>query len=54
MICPDEIELAQFVARLLDDDRVRALEDHFDLCRDCRRLVYALATPLAIVPEHVA
>jgi hypothetical protein len=41
--CPDEMELARFLARSLPTSRARALEDHFDLCRDCRRLVFALA-----------
>ncbi|MBA3455714.1 MAG: hypothetical protein H0T42_21645 [Deltaproteobacteria bacterium] len=42
-MCPDEMELSRFLARSLPGARTRALEDHFDLCRDCRQLVFALA-----------
>ena len=34
--CPDETELVRFLARSLPAPRARALEAHFDRCRDCR------------------
>lgn len=51
--CPDEMELSRFVDRSLSELRARVLEGHFDICRDCRRLVFALAEgdPVPDVPE---
>lgn len=41
--CPDDSELSRFLDRSLSRRRTHALEDHFDLCRDCRELAYVLA-----------
>ncbi|HEU0032602.1 MAG TPA: protein kinase [Kofleriaceae bacterium] len=43
--CPPEHRLDAFLARTLAADERVELEAHFDHCDECRRLVFALASP---------
>jgi tetratricopeptide (TPR) repeat protein len=51
--CLDETAVARFLDKSLSRDEAAVVTAHIDACDDCRRLVSALAVPIASVPVPV-